>query len=67
MQCIGRNNFEFTFQLMTVGLLNTGGLQNLKHCISSKGFLEHQEALLCLTVLEISALGVKLYHSNGVR
>jgi len=35
------NNFEFTFQLMTTGLLNTEGFQNLKHCIRSKGFSEH--------------------------
>jgi len=27
-----RNNFEFTFQLMTVDLLNTEGFQNSKYC-----------------------------------
>jgi len=48
------------FQLMTTGLLNTEEFQNLKYCIWSKGFLEHLEALLYLTVLEISAFGVKL-------
>jgi len=52
------NNFEFTFQLMTVCLLNTEGFQNLKYCIRSKGFLEHLEELLHPTVLEISAIGV---------
>jgi len=36
-----RNNFEFTFQLMTAGLLNAEGFQNLKHCIRSNGFSEH--------------------------
>jgi len=46
MQCTGRNNFEFTFQLMTVTLLNTKGFQNLKYCIRNKGFLEHLEAFL---------------------
>jgi len=55
-----RNNFEFSFQLMTAGLLNTEGFQNLKYCIRNKGFLEYIEALLYRTVLEISALGVKL-------
>jgi len=44
---------------MTIALLNTEGFQNLKYCIRSKGFLEHLEALLYLTVLEISAFGVK--------
>jgi len=53
----GRNHFEFTFQLMTVRLLNTEGFQNLKYCIRSKEFLEHLEALLYHTVLEISAFG----------
>ena len=62
-----RNNFEFKFQLMTVGLLNTEGFQNLKYCIGSKGFLEHPKALLYLTVLEISTFGVKLKHIIGVR
>jgi len=57
---MGRNNFEFTFQLMTAALLNTKGFQNLKYCIRSKGFLEHPEALMYPTVLEISTLGVKL-------
>jgi len=52
-----RINFEFTFQLMTVGLLNTEGFQN---CTRSKGFLEHLEALLYTTVLKISMFGVKL-------
>jgi len=51
------NNFEFTFQLMTVGLLNTKGFQNLKYCIRSKGFLEHLEAFLYPTVCEISLFG----------
>jgi len=60
MQRMGRNNFEFTFQLMTAALLNTKGFQNLKYCIRSKGFLEHPEALMYPTVLEISTLGVKL-------
>jgi len=55
-----RKNFEFTFQLMTAGLLNTEGFNNLKYCIRSKGFLQHLEALLYPTVLEISAFGVKL-------
>ena len=55
-----RNNLKFTFQLMTVGLLNTEGFENLKYCIRSKGFLEHLEALLYPTVLEISMFGVKL-------
>jgi len=55
-----RNNFEFTFQLMTVGLLNTEGFQNLNYCIRNKRFLEHLEACLYPTVLEISAFGVKL-------
>ena len=27
MQCMACNNFAFTFQLMTVGALNTAGLQ----------------------------------------
>ena len=49
-----RNNFEFTFQLITAGLLNTEEFQNLKYCIRSKGFLEHLEILLYPTVLEIS-------------
>jgi len=52
---------------MTVRLLNTEGFQNLKYCIRSKGFLEHLEALLHPTVLEISTFSVKLYHTNGVR
>jgi len=60
MQCKGGNNFEFTFQLLTVGLLNTEGFQNLKYFIRSKGFLEHLEALLHPTVLKISAFCVKL-------
>ena len=67
MQCRGHNDFEFMFQLMTVGLLNTKGFQNLKYFIRSKGFLGHQEALFYLTILEISAFGVKLQHTNGVR
>jgi len=54
---MGHNNFKFTFQLMTVALLNTKGFQNLKYCISSKGFLEHAETFLYLTVLEISVFG----------
>jgi len=59
MQCKGRNNFEFTFQLMmAAGLLNTEGFQNLKYFIRSKAFLEHLEALLYPTVLEIYTLGV---------
>jgi len=62
-----RNNFKFTFQLMTAGLLNTEEFQNLKYCIRSKGFLEHLEILLYPTVLEISTLGVKLLHTNDVR
>jgi len=33
-----RNNYEFTFQLMTAGLLNTEGFHNLKYCMRSKGF-----------------------------
>ena len=36
-----RNHLQFTFQLMTAGLLNVEGFQNLKHCIRSKGFSEH--------------------------
>jgi len=36
-----RNNFKFPFQLMTAGLLNAEGFQNLKHCIRSKGYSEH--------------------------
>jgi len=55
MQCTG-HNFKFMFQLITVGLLN----KNLKYCIRSKGFLEHPEALLYPTVLQIFAFGVKL-------
>jgi len=51
------NNFEFTFQLMTVALLNTKGFQHLKYCIRSKGFLEHLEAFLYSTVHEIFMLG----------
>jgi len=54
------NNFKFTFQLMTAGLLNTEGFQNLKYCIRSKGFLELLKVLLYPTVLEISVFGVKL-------
>jgi len=45
---------------MTAGLLNAEGFQNLKYCIRSKGFLEHLEALLYPTFLEISTFGVKL-------
>jgi len=52
------NNFELTFQLMTVCLLNTNGFQNLKYCIRSKGFLEHLEAFLYPTVHEISVFGL---------
>jgi len=54
MQCTDHNNFEFTFQLMTVALLNTTGFQNLRHCIRSKGFSEHLETFLYPTVYEIS-------------
>jgi len=53
-----RNNFEFTFQLVTVALLNTKGFQNLKYCIRNKGFLEHLEAFLYPTVHEISVIGL---------
>jgi len=60
MQRTGCNNFEFTFQLMTAGLLNTEGFQNLKYYIKSKRFLDHLEALLYSTILEISTFGVKL-------
>jgi len=45
---------------MTAGLLNAEGFQNFKYCIRSKGFLEHLEALLYPTFLEISTFGVKL-------
>jgi len=55
-----RNNFQFTFQLVAAGLLNTEGFQNLKYCDRSKGFLEHLEILLYPTALEISTFGVKL-------
>jgi len=53
-----RNNFKFTFQLMTVGLLNIKGFQNLGYCIRSKGFLEHLEAFLYHTVHGISVFGL---------
>jgi len=33
-----RNNFQFMFQLMTVGLLNTNGFQNLKYCTGARDF-----------------------------
>jgi len=52
------NNFEFTFQLMTVALLNTKGFQNLKYCIRSKRFLEHPEAFLYPTDHDISMFGL---------
>jgi len=52
-----RNNFEFTFQLTTVALLNTKGFQNLKYCTRSKGFSEHLEAFLYPIVHEISLFG----------
>jgi len=45
------NNFEFTFQLMTVSLLNTKGFH-----IRRKGLLEHLEAFLYPTVHEISCV-----------
>jgi len=45
---------------MTAGLLNTEGFQNLKYCIRCKGLLEHLEALLYPTALEISLFGAKL-------
>jgi len=54
---MGRNNFEFTFQLMAVPLLNTKGFQNFKCCFRNKGFLEHLEAFLYPTVHEMSVLG----------
>jgi len=57
MQCTGCNNFKFMFQLMTVGLLNTKGFQNLKHCIRNMRFFEHLEAFLYPTVHEISMFG----------
>jgi len=62
MQCTGRNNFEFTFQLMTFALLNTEGFQNLKHCIRNKGFLEHLEAFLYPKVHEIFMFGLLSSH-----
>jgi len=52
------NNVEFTFQLMTAGLLNTKEFQNLKYCIRSKAILDHLEAFLYPTVHEIS-VGVR--------
>jgi len=53
-----RNNFEFTFQLMTAGLQNTKGFQKLKYCVRSKGILEHLEAFLYPAVHEISVFGL---------
>jgi len=52
------NNFEFTFQLMPVGLLNTKGFENLKCCIRSKGFVEHLKPILYPTVHEISVFSL---------
>jgi len=59
MQCNAQpcNNFAFAFQLMTVGLLNPAGFQNLKY--QHQGIFRHLEALLYPTVLEISVFGVK--------
>jgi len=58
--CIVRphNNLTFTFQLMTVSLLNTAGYQNFNY--QAKGVCEHLEALLYPIVLEISMLGIKI-------
>jgi len=61
MQCKGCHNFEFTFQLMTAGLVNTKGFQNLKYCIRSQGLLEHLEAFLYPTVHEIAMLSLSSY------
>jgi len=62
--CIARlcKNFAFTFQLMTVGLLNTAGIQKLKY--QDHGIFRTSSHP---TVLQISVFSVKLPDINTVR
>jgi len=52
------NNFDFTFQLTAVGLIEN---------IRTKVFLEHKETLLYPMVLELSMFGIKLPKTCSVR